>query len=257
MKLTILGSGNWDLRPDRHPASFLVEEGDTRLLIDCGYGAIHHLAEKSIDSRSLTAIGITHFHADHLGDLMSLVDSRIMLEMRDEEDHRPLTIIGPSGSSQRWHDLHRIFCSEDLLTNAHVQIQETAGDEAFTIGNLLLRPYRVQHIPSEVCLGYQVETSGKILAFTGDVGGPISEQLSSFVDLTTAVDVLVIEAGAPVPSKSHLTFEEAITWGAKHARHKVVINHIPPHLLEKAREKLSNLADPRIVIAEDGMEVEL
>ena len=63
MKLTVLGSGTMMLKKDKFPSSFLLEEGDIKLLLDCGFGAIARLSEMDMDLRQINAVFISHFHA--------------------------------------------------------------------------------------------------------------------------------------------------------------------------------------------------
>ena len=67
--------------------------GDSRLLVDCGYGAPakYFTAERSGDF--LDAIYLTHAHADHCFGIPSL-----LLRMWQEQRSKPLTIIGQPGT---------------------------------------------------------------------------------------------------------------------------------------------------------------
>lgn len=72
MRLTILGSGTMMPTQRRYPAAYLVEEGDAKLLLDCGHLTIARLIERGIDPHSITTVGITHFHTDHFSHLLPL-----------------------------------------------------------------------------------------------------------------------------------------------------------------------------------------
>jgi phosphoribosyl 1,2-cyclic phosphodiesterase len=63
MRFCSLGSGS-------EGNGLVVESGDTRVLIDCGFGirdTTFRLARAGIDPQGLTAIIVTHEHADHVG----------------------------------------------------------------------------------------------------------------------------------------------------------------------------------------------
>src|SRR3989338_768684 len=62
MKLTILGSGTLFPTKERFPSSFLLEEGNVKILLDCGHEAIARLVELGFDVRDIDAIFISHFH---------------------------------------------------------------------------------------------------------------------------------------------------------------------------------------------------
>ena len=69
MRLTVLGkSPSWQ---DAGGAcsGYLIEEGDTRLLVDCGNGVFAKL-RKHVDYVDVDAVVISHLHADHFLDLV-------------------------------------------------------------------------------------------------------------------------------------------------------------------------------------------
>jgi phosphoribosyl 1,2-cyclic phosphodiesterase len=63
MRFASLGSGS-------DGNGLLVEAGDTRVLIDCGFGlrdTIARLARLGVDPEAVSAILVTHEHSDHIG----------------------------------------------------------------------------------------------------------------------------------------------------------------------------------------------
>jgi ribonuclease BN (tRNA processing enzyme) len=68
MKITVIGCGN-AFSQKNFNQSFLLEENDRRLLIDCGYQVPAALQKKGIDFFSIDDIYVSHLHADHIGGL--------------------------------------------------------------------------------------------------------------------------------------------------------------------------------------------
>ena len=69
MRLTVLGkSPSWQ---DAGGAcsGYLVQDGDTRVLVDCGNGVFGKLRQR-IDYVDVDAVVISHLHADHFLDLV-------------------------------------------------------------------------------------------------------------------------------------------------------------------------------------------
>src|ERR687894_167319 len=69
MRLTVLGkSPSWQ---DAGGAcsGYLIEEGDTAVLVDCGNGVFAKLRER-IDYVDVDAVVLSHLHADHFLDLV-------------------------------------------------------------------------------------------------------------------------------------------------------------------------------------------
>jgi hypothetical protein len=68
MKITVIGAGN-AFSEENFNQSFLVQEGDRTMLIDCGYQVPGALRVAGIDYRDIQDIYISHLHADHIGGL--------------------------------------------------------------------------------------------------------------------------------------------------------------------------------------------
>ena len=71
MRLTTLGTGTIALTEERARAGHLVEVDGVRLLLDCGSGVVQRLARH--DWMGITHVALSHFHADHIGDLPTLI----------------------------------------------------------------------------------------------------------------------------------------------------------------------------------------
>ncbi len=69
MKLTVIGAGAAVPRPGGACSGYLVEDGDTRILLDCGSGVYSRL-QQVVDPFSLAAVFISHLHPDHFLDLI-------------------------------------------------------------------------------------------------------------------------------------------------------------------------------------------
>lgn len=74
MKITVIGAGGAFAGLQRGNSSFLVEEGDRRVLIDCGMTTPYILRdEMGVALESITDVVITHAHSDHAGGLELLL----------------------------------------------------------------------------------------------------------------------------------------------------------------------------------------
>ena len=72
MRLTTLGTGTMSLTAERVCAGHLIEAGAVRLLLDCGNGVVHRLAQHGLPWRDITHVAFTHFHTDHIADFAPL-----------------------------------------------------------------------------------------------------------------------------------------------------------------------------------------
>lgn len=270
MKLTVLGSGNGSFEVDRQPPSFLVEEGSTRILLDCGYGTFHTLAHhkrmgKQCAPLDLTGVCISHFHGDHMADLLPIINTRVLME---GNFHTPLTVIGPLGLKQRWLDLHHIYCCNELLRE-EVLIQECGGGHEFVIGghdmkdhaaqSLCIQPFQVDHIAGEICLGFRVtcRKTGKTLVYTGDLNRDQTER--SNLNMMRHANLLIVDAGAAHSGNTrHFTAQAAWTLGRSCEVEQIILNHISSRRIEEVQAQICHHSDINNVrIATDGMEIEI
>ena len=77
MKLTFMGTAGARFMVAKQVAAsggLYIEEGDTRMSLDPGPGAIVQYAQRGIDLTTLDAIVVSHRHLDHAGDLNVMVE---------------------------------------------------------------------------------------------------------------------------------------------------------------------------------------
>ncbi len=121
MQLTVLGNnGPW---PSCGGAcsGYLVSDGPTHLLLDCGSGVLSRLQEH-INPWELSAVIATHLHYDHISDLLVL---RYALEAARQQGWReePLPLYAPGQPAEVFASLpHKdLFQLQELLPEHHLQ----------------------------------------------------------------------------------------------------------------------------------------
>lgn len=260
MKLTVLGSGNWNLSTIRHPPAFLVEARTTWILLDCGYGTYRRLAEHECSPNHLTGVCVSHFHGDHMADLVPILDAMVMLE---GDKLQPRSIIGPPGLKQRWVDLHRIFCSSDLLSEkilitecpgvGHEFFMAVDGDDEDRIE---ITPFRVNHVANEISLGFSLWNQGSHITYMGDLNP--DQEWDDLLAQAGGANLLIIEAGAKDDSsKSHITARRAIEFGLKCQAEEILLNHIPASYLEEVEAIITQMNADHVRVATDGMKIDV
>jgi len=78
MRVTVLGSGNPWVTRAQASASLLVEVGNAErdlLVFDLGSGALANYASLKLPVNKLNKVFLSHLHADHTADLLTLVGS--------------------------------------------------------------------------------------------------------------------------------------------------------------------------------------
>jgi len=99
MQLTFLGTGSAMPTGERMQTGLLLEDGDDRLLVDCGSGVLHTLARSDAGYEGVDTVLLSHHHLDHVSDLLPLLKARWLA---GEES---LTVVGPEGTEALVADL--------------------------------------------------------------------------------------------------------------------------------------------------------
>jgi len=184
MKLTLLGVYGPFPAPGKGCSSYLVEDGDTKVLLDCGSGALSRLRAIFPGPLTLDAIVLSHLHADHAGEIDLL---RYMLEFG--LGCAPLPVYAPDTERLSYPVFDPILVSD--------------GTEA-KIGSLSLQFYEVRHAVKTV--GVRItDQSGHSLFYTGDTC-----LFEGLVDAVKDADLLLADAcladeSNPKAMKNHMT----------------------------------------------------
>jgi len=114
IRVTVLGSGNpWPTRAQAS-ASILVEIGNPErdlLVFDLGTGSLANYASLKLPVNKLNKVFLTHLHADHMGDLITLSGSYAKVGRADG----PVFVWGPSGTEPRLGTQHFVKSIEEAL----------------------------------------------------------------------------------------------------------------------------------------------
>jgi ribonuclease Z len=114
MRVTVLGSGNPWVTRGQASASILVEVSNIErdlLVFDLGSGSLANYASLKLPVNKLDKVFLTHLHADHTADLITLSGSYAKVGRAD----RPITVWGPSGTEPRLGTRHFVESIEEAL----------------------------------------------------------------------------------------------------------------------------------------------
>ncbi len=217
-------------------SGYLVEDGDSCLLVDCGSGVFSKL-RRFRDYLAVDAIVITHMHADHFLDLIPFACAltyaprryaAAAVECRPGTDGRarPRLLVPPGGG-----EILRTIASAggqpDVLDRAFAMTEyDTSATVA--VGTLNVRFQPVPHyLPSNAV---QVRcAAGRRVTFGGDHGP--TDALDGFA---RASDLMILEATLPSPERAgargHMTAAEAGEHAARCHAGRLVLTHISDEL---------------------------
>ena len=254
MELVVVGSGTAAPDPERAGSAYYIGTGDCRLLLDCGPGALHHLARFGLPWSALTHIAITHFHADHTGDLPGLLFAlRYALPAPRTE---PLALLGPPGTAAFLDRLAAAFGAFILDPGFPLAVHELApGAATRELGpGTRITAHPTPHTAASVA--YRVHGPEGDIGYTGDTG--FDPRLADFF---RRVDLLVAECSVPddAPVDTHLSPARLATLAALAQPRELLITHVYPPLeaLDPlARVRAAGWAGP-LRRAHDGLRIAL
>ena len=122
MKLKILGSGT--IISDKHTSNCSGYLLDDRLLFDCGPGVWRALNENRLSPTQINHILLSHFHVDHVSDLLPILLSRWMFK---NERKNPVYIIGPQGIKVWFRKVINI--TTDWIKDLDIRVIENTGND--------------------------------------------------------------------------------------------------------------------------------
>ena len=251
MRLTTIGTGTIALTMERARAGHLIEGADVRLLLDCGSGVVQRLAAH--DWWSITHVAITHFHADHIGDLPTLIFA--WRHARLPGRSAPLEIIGPPGTVGLIAALAGAFGDWVTAPGFPLTVRELPPGESIPLGTgtTRLEARKVPHTDESVA--YSVVQDGRRIVYTGDTG--FDEGLAVWA---RGVDVLLCECSLPdaMAIRTHLTPRECGALAALAEPGQLVLTHFyPPVEQVDIRAEVGERFSGPVVLATDGWSREI
>jgi ribonuclease BN (tRNA processing enzyme) len=215
LELVVLGAGPaYTDREGATGSSYLVTDGETRVLLDLGQGSFPRIFAE-LDPTGLDAVAISHLHPDHFIDLVPL---RHYLRFEFQPPRR-VRVLGPSELAERLDALHAEpgFAAEafDL---------ETLGETVRTIGSLRLESGLVTH--TDESYGFRVApAAGPGLVYSGDCG-----RADDLLPLLRSGDALLSEVSfgaGPVPDGvAHLDGRDIGRVAARADAGRVLLTHL-------------------------------
>jgi ribonuclease BN (tRNA processing enzyme) len=250
MELLVLGSSASTPAAGDACSGYLVRQGETEVLLDCGSGVLSRLQEFTAVER-LAAIVISHFHPDHYLDLIPM---RYGLRYGLTTPVRPLVLVPPGGTAFL-ERLGSALREAPHFFNASFEIMEIDPVASVRVGAFTLTFQQTTHDePTWACA---VQGTRRLVYSADTQSSPELERFAAGADL------LLCEATYPasvteLPSGNHLTALEAGQLARAAGVRSVMLTHFWPGLSRAhfAAEAASAFGAP-VLLAEPGRRVEL
>jgi ribonuclease Z len=182
IRVTVLGSGNPWVTRGQASASILVEVGNAErdlLVFDIGSGSLANYASLKLPVNKLNKVFLTHLHADHMGDLITLAGSFAKVGRADG----PIYLWGPSGTEPRLGTRHFAESIEEALAwdtegsrgplnadSMKIVVSEFDFSQTHVVyeeNGVKVSSFPVVHAISG-SVGYRIDFAGLSFVFSGD-----------------------------------------------------------------------------------------
>lgn len=218
MRLIVLGASAAYARAGGACSGYLIEEGDTKLLLDCGTGVVSNLF-KWIDPCELNAMVISHLHPDHFLDIYPL---RFYYQFDAIVPNFSLRVFAPSGASEF---LNSILSDNSKEKFTDIFRFEDIDDKIkYKFNDFELGFSKAKHCEPTFAV---VINGTRKLVYSSDTG-----YYDGLIQLASGADAFICEAtlqeahaGAPV---DHLTAKQAATVAKEAGVKKLFLTHIWP-----------------------------
>ncbi|MFZ5965594.1 MAG: MBL fold metallo-hydrolase [Bacillota bacterium] len=245
MKITVLGNCGPYPRAGGACSGYLLEEGETKILIDCGNGTLSRLQQKINSFYDIDLIILSHLHSDHVGDAMVLKYALGIGKMKDPSK-KSILLYAPQSPAddfeklqyQQAYDLHGIH--EALV----IQLE-----------NLEITFKKMDH-PVE-CYGVKVKSNDRTFVYSAD-----TKYCSQLLDFTREADMLLCECGVLEKDKNsdtpHLSAKETGMIGRQCNIKNVLLTHFwPEYDLQDVFEEANAEHPDKIVLSEEMKSYEI
>lgn len=265
MEVTVLGKSPAWQDVGGACSGYLVSEGDTKILIDCGNGVFGKLRER-VDYAEIDAVVVSHMHADHFFDLVPFAFANSFAvrgsglpgaaASATPTDRPTPALFSPPGSTGTLEQVTGVWGMPDLIPRSF-EHREYEPTEVIELGSLRISFRFVPHYIDAWAISVSGDTGGRFV-FGADCSP--NEELVEFAE---GADVLMAEATLLVPEpdpddRGHLTPFEA----GEHARdagvERLVLTHISDEVDPKwaASEAAGAFSGP-VDVAFEGMRLDL
>lgn len=237
-KITILGTGTCQIQKHRMASSVLVEFGSLRIVYDFGRGICQRLAELNLGQNDICHIILSHFHPDHISDLIPFLHAGTWSKINPRD--KDLNIYGPQGAKQQIIKLINIFEVGDLTCDRFEVKVHDIVDGRFSIDEQVFSPVGLPPLNN---LGLKFSFAGKVYAFTGD-----SDFHKKEIEFLKGVDFALVNV-------RHLRDNEIVELASLSKAKLMVCSHLYRAL---DQERLNLLSEKkgyrgRLIVAKDLM----
>ena len=203
LHVALCGTGSPLPDPTRMGPCTAVIAGKRLFVVDIGSGATRNFGPMGLQTGTIEAVLLTHFHSDHIDGLGELM----MLRWAGGGNVAPVPVYGPAGVDVVVGGFNAAYAFDKDYRVAHhgadINPPAGAGGEArafsvdpqtksvvvFETDGLKVTAFSVDHAPIEPAVGYRFDYKGRSLVISGD-----TSPSPTLIRHATGAELLVHEA---------------------------------------------------------------
>lgn len=217
--LYLLGTGAAVSDPERTTTMLALGDEHSIILIDCGGDVLQHAMQAGIDTNKLSALIVSHEHADHVSGFPLFMEKIWLLGRREAV---PVYGIDPAiRQAQRVHDAFDTADWPDYPGNSWHRFEAVENSVVLDDASWYITASPGQHSVPVVGLRALHKSSGKVLVYSCD-----TEKSEVITRLAGGADLLVHEATGAFPG--HATAMEAAEVAKDAGAKRLLLVHLPP-----------------------------
>jgi ribonuclease Z len=224
----LLGTGAALSDKDRTTTMLAVQGPQSLVVIDCGGDAAHRLLASDLALNEVTALIVTHEHADHAAGFPLLMERLWLAGIGERFD-----VYGIAPALSQVHRIHPVIAYHEVEHVADALVLET--------DDLLITASPGAHAVPVVGLRVVDKVNGGVMAYSCD-----TERSDLITAMARGADLLIHEATGKGPGHSSST--DAARVAADAGVSRLALVHLPParyfdtEALAEARRIFPNLA---------------
>ncbi len=246
MKLTVIGCSDAFNSGGRLNSCYHVAVPGRSFLVDCGANTLMGLEREGLDPNGIGLVFITHLHGDHFAGLVWWLIHANHVSKRLS----PLVVAGPAGLEERFNVAAEALFPGSTMTPRKFDLKFVALTGASeTVDGVRVVPFEVNHPSGATAYALRFEVGDKTISFSGDTGW-----VESLIPAASGADLFVCECfGFEREMRVHLSWRTIESNLDRLGASKVLLTHFGPEMLVRCGE----VRDPRVLLAEDGLALEV
>lgn len=215
----LLGTGAALSDKDRTTTMLAVQGSTSLVLIDCGGDAAHRLLASGLPLDKVTALIVTHEHADHAAGFPLLMERLWLAGIGERFD-----VYGIAPALSQVHRIHEAFDTSSWPRYPAIdyhEIEHVADAVVLETDDLLITASPGRHAVPVIGLRVVDKLGGGVMAYSCD-----TERSEVITEMARGVDLLVHEATGKGPG--HSSSIDAATVAASAGASRLALVHLPP-----------------------------